>query len=215
MKRMYKHDERREKGFTVVELVVVCIVIGILAMIIITTYNGVQLRARNAARINAARQVSQVVRLASPYTSKAAFHAAMNVSSDGWYSACLGTNYKDANGDGKGDCGIYNGSPYVSESAALNPLLAKNASDIPSMVSYPVLAVDGDVESGPYLGSATVDSKDMLVVEYTLESENQDCVLSPLMYYTATGAGTMTPTATPKYSVSANGVTECAVIVYQ
>lgn len=212
---MHKRVNLSRRGFTVVEVVVVIAVIGILATIIVITYNGAQLRARNAARIESARQVSQIVRLSSLYISMATIRGAMNLGTDGWYSACLGRNYKDANGDGKGDCGVYNGTPYVSESAALSPLLAKNSGDIPSMASYPVLAIDGDIESGPFLGSAWVDSKDMLVVEYTLEGEDQHCMLSPLMYYKANGDGTLTPSANPKYSKSEYGVTECAVVVYK
>src|SRR5579884_4306545 len=38
------------KGFTLVELLIVIVVIGILALIVITTYSGIQAKARNAKR---------------------------------------------------------------------------------------------------------------------------------------------------------------------
>ena len=38
------------RGFTLVELLIVIVVIGILALIVITTYSGIQAKARNAKR---------------------------------------------------------------------------------------------------------------------------------------------------------------------
>ncbi len=42
--------QRKQAGFTIVELLVVIVVIGILALITITTFSGVTQRARNAER---------------------------------------------------------------------------------------------------------------------------------------------------------------------
>ena len=41
---------KRNKGFTIVELLIVIVVIGILALLVITTYSGIQAKARNAKR---------------------------------------------------------------------------------------------------------------------------------------------------------------------
>lgn len=41
---------KRNKGFTIVELLIVIVVIGILAGLVITTYNGIQQKARNTER---------------------------------------------------------------------------------------------------------------------------------------------------------------------
>lgn len=50
---MYKKwDDKKEKGFTIVELLIVIVVIGVLAAIVIVAYNGVQDRARTS-KINA------------------------------------------------------------------------------------------------------------------------------------------------------------------
>jgi prepilin-type N-terminal cleavage/methylation domain-containing protein len=42
--------KKREQGFTIVELLIVIVVIGILALLVITTYSGIQQKARNSKR---------------------------------------------------------------------------------------------------------------------------------------------------------------------
>lgn len=47
----------KQKGFTIVELLVVIVVIAILASITVVSYNGIQKRARDSARDTAARSI--------------------------------------------------------------------------------------------------------------------------------------------------------------
>src|SRR5580698_9295036 len=42
--------KKKDQGFTIVELLIVIVVIGILALLVITTYSGIQAKARNAKR---------------------------------------------------------------------------------------------------------------------------------------------------------------------
>ena len=42
--------KNRKEGFTIVELLIVIVVIGILALLVITTYSGIQQKARNSKR---------------------------------------------------------------------------------------------------------------------------------------------------------------------
>ncbi|HSX47294.1 MAG TPA: prepilin-type N-terminal cleavage/methylation domain-containing protein [Patescibacteria group bacterium] len=42
--------KKREQGFTIVELLIVIVVIGILALLVITTYAGIQSKARDSKR---------------------------------------------------------------------------------------------------------------------------------------------------------------------
>jgi prepilin-type N-terminal cleavage/methylation domain-containing protein len=51
----------RTRGFTIVELLIVIVVIGILAAITIVAYNGIQQRATNTAIIAAAKQTVNAV----------------------------------------------------------------------------------------------------------------------------------------------------------
>lgn len=53
----------RRKGFTIVELLIVVVVIAILAAITIVAYNGVQTRARDAKRISDAKQITKLVEI--------------------------------------------------------------------------------------------------------------------------------------------------------
>lgn len=42
--------KRKESGFTIVELLIVIVVIGILAALVVTTFSGIQRKARNSER---------------------------------------------------------------------------------------------------------------------------------------------------------------------
>jgi prepilin-type N-terminal cleavage/methylation domain-containing protein len=42
--------KKRNQGFTIVELLIVIVVIGILALLVITTYSGIQAKARDSKR---------------------------------------------------------------------------------------------------------------------------------------------------------------------
>lgn len=55
--------QANKKGFTIVELLIVIVVIGILAAITIVAYNGVQGRANNTAVQNDLRNVAQQLEL--------------------------------------------------------------------------------------------------------------------------------------------------------
>jgi prepilin-type N-terminal cleavage/methylation domain-containing protein len=59
MSLMNIKNTKNEKGFTIVELLIVIVVIGILAAITIVAYNGVQSRARNSAAMSAAENVAK------------------------------------------------------------------------------------------------------------------------------------------------------------
>ncbi len=59
-------DKKKGAGFTIVELLIVIVIIGILAAITVVAYNGIQQRANNSARISA---ISQLMKLINGYTA--------------------------------------------------------------------------------------------------------------------------------------------------
>lgn len=54
---------QRNRGFTIVELLIVIVVIGILAAITIVAFNGIQGRARDSARISKIQSIAQALEL--------------------------------------------------------------------------------------------------------------------------------------------------------
>jgi prepilin-type N-terminal cleavage/methylation domain-containing protein len=55
--------ERKQEGFTIVELLIVVVVIAILAAITIVSFNGIQARARDSARIENIQAIAKAIEL--------------------------------------------------------------------------------------------------------------------------------------------------------
>jgi len=208
---------QKQKGFTIVELLIVIVVIGILAAIVIMTYNGIQQRSRNTARVATMSTMVDSFKLAQIRTNLSALSTAIADSGD-WNRACLTTGYADVNGDGKGDCMIWNGSPYVSESPALLALFKENVS-LPRPGSYPPFTIksgsDQDQKLGPSMLIADVDGVPVVMVEYFLEGLNQNCGLKPVAYPRYGSGYTRTKNASESLDYSANRTnsTECVVML--
>lgn len=80
--------KKQNKGFTIVELLIVIVVIGILALLVITTYAGIQQKARNTKR---AADVSAVqTQLEAFYQTNGYYPNLTDLNSSSW----LTTNMK-------------------------------------------------------------------------------------------------------------------------
>lgn len=66
---MKLNNTNKERGFTIVELLIVIVVIGILAAITIVAYNGVQQRARTTAAASSAETVQKKAEAANAIVS--------------------------------------------------------------------------------------------------------------------------------------------------
>lgn len=81
--RCFGGKNKRSQGFTIVELLIVIVVIGILAAITIIAFNGVQQRSKNTQTINA---IASYVKLLSLYKVDEGTHPQV-------YDVCLGEGY--------------------------------------------------------------------------------------------------------------------------
>lgn len=73
---------RDSKGFTIVELLIVIVVIGILATLVVTTYSGIQARARDSKR-QADVQALQT-QIEGFYATNAYYPTAADINDETW-----------------------------------------------------------------------------------------------------------------------------------
>lgn len=91
----------KPKGFTVVELLIVIVVIGILAAIVIVSYNGAQLRARNATRLSDIKVVEEL--LDTYYTQHGSYPQTTTNPQSNWKAIDVYTDDNCPNGSSQAD----------------------------------------------------------------------------------------------------------------
>jgi prepilin-type N-terminal cleavage/methylation domain-containing protein len=87
-----RSDNHNNHGFTIVELLIVIVVIGILAAITIVAYNGISVRAANTSRMAELRQWEKLLRL---YYAQNGSYPVPSAGFVGNY--CLGTGFPSQN----------------------------------------------------------------------------------------------------------------------
>ncbi|MBL8032032.1 MAG: type II secretion system protein, partial [Candidatus Doudnabacteria bacterium] len=95
---MYK----RRNGFTIVELLIVIVVIGILAAIALNSYAGIQRNARNQQNVSLAQAWHKAL-LAYAVANGNAYPSEMAGGTEVYF--CLGS-YPDVDSNGTGDCQV-------------------------------------------------------------------------------------------------------------
>lgn len=165
----------KQAGFTIVELLVVIVVIGILAAITVVAYNGIQQRARN----------TQTTQAASAYIKAMTSYASFNGSYPASYWACLGEDYP---GD---KCWDASGS-YIEYSSINNALKTIISGKLP------MPSISGGGNSGIMYLSASYNTKldgvNRNWIVYALEGSDSKCSVGPVASY-ADGLFSSTPPA--------------------
>lgn len=162
-------QSRGHAGFTIVELLIVIVVIGILAAVTIVSFNGVQQRANNTVKYQAAASYEKSIQL---YVTENNAYPAMGAG-----SVCLGQGYTVRGADTVGSCG---GSDYTTkEDAAFNAAIRTVLTNIPEGSNKVVTKADGVTFVGITLtnwSGFTVDGvPHPYVMQFVLEGRDQDC----------------------------------------
>lgn len=147
----YKHMKLklpplRQPGFTILEIIVVTIILGLLAALTYGVYNGMQVRALNTSRAAEAQQYTKILQ---SYIAKYGGVPALS----GSYMRCLGEGYPDIDGNGTGDCWILIvGHSYLTqELPSLVTELKKVSPSLTQGVRKPIRGADGARRLGPVL----------------------------------------------------------------
>src|SRR5690554_4129028 len=87
-----KLPKRKQRGFTIVELLIVIVVIAILAAISIVAYTGIQQRARDSKRKDDVAKIVKALAIWSidKDSSFETLNTGWNGSATGWFSAAYG-----------------------------------------------------------------------------------------------------------------------------
>ncbi len=199
----------RARGFTIVELLIVIVIIGVLASITVVAYNGIQQRANNTSRISAAKEWYQILH------TYLAQNGQYPVGSSNVHF-CLGTGWP-TNLDGNADEDCYMQTNVKHPSVTFNSALQAVSSSLPSFPKDKLTAV-----SSPQVLGISMRSHDSLIdqstgttttfyrmLHYWLQGNNQDCVLRPVAQLVSGGWAVTTNT----FSSNDGAQTRCVILL--
>lgn len=204
-------SQSRNRGFTIVELLIVIVVIGILAAITIVSFNGVSAKAKNTQTISAVETYQKA--LAGYAAENGAYPVTLTANNT---VMCLGTGYKDYDANGSADCGDVNQSYRASVNTTFNSSIAQymgGSTTGPTMNAAEMITYTNNTYVGAVVGknaSMTVDGvSNPYYLEYILSGTNQKCNLRAV----ATSAFPAMTSTTQGYSWSDSGhnSTNCVV----
>lgn len=140
--------KKSNRGFTIVELLIVIVVIGILALLVITTYSGIQAKARNSKRSSDIATIQ--TQLEAFFQNSGYYPSLADMNSSSW----LATNMKSL------DTGA-----LVDPS---NPTQSKTLVGSPTAKSYSYAVKDSSGNS--------CETDDTTCSQYTLTAEYEGTV---------------------------------------
>lgn len=104
------YTKTKQQGFTIVELLIVIVVIGILALLVITTFTGIQQKARDTERTTDIKALHGQVE--AYYATKGYYPTRTNLNTSGWRSTNMKGLDQEALKDPKGS--LYETAAAVS-----------------------------------------------------------------------------------------------------
>ncbi|MES2876423.1 MAG: prepilin-type N-terminal cleavage/methylation domain-containing protein [Patescibacteria group bacterium] len=188
------------KGFTIVELLIVIVIISILAAVTVTAFSGVQQRAKGATT---ASQASKMHKYLSLYVTQNGAEQLKSILPVGGspVTYCLGTGYIDVVEGGAVGCYVNTAGQSVVSYSALDTALQTVGAT--SMASYPRLTINPDPQDPPLEQSAPtltyVSSSPTTLVDgrpdvfgyisYLIPGANADCGNRPMLVYQGLSGG--------------------------
>lgn len=147
--------KKRNQGFTIVELLIVIVVIGILALLVITTYSGIQAKARNSKRQTDIQSIQ--TQLEAFFSQNGYYPSLADLNSSSW----LGTNMKS-----------------LDQNALIDPSNPTNSKTLlaaPAAKSYSYDVKQSD-------GTTSCETDDTTCAKYTLTSTYEGSVNGSTTY---------------------------------
>ena len=166
--------KKAQAGFTIVELLIVIVVIGILAAITIVAYNGIQVRAENAKTVSAIKAYQKGL---SIYNINNGFYPNTAIG-------CLGEDYP------LNKCWDTSGS-YIMQPALASALKTVMGSNLPmpSLTSSP----NSGAIYVPITYNYTLDGIAVAWIVYAMNGSTTKCTVGPIATYTG-GVAFTSPT---------------------
>ncbi len=145
--------KRKQSGFTIVELLIVIVVIGILAALVITTFSGIQKKARDSERqtdINATHG-----QIEAYFAQQGYYPTLTNLQTDSWVQANLkGLDVKSLQAPNTSSNSIVGtGAAITNYQYAVTPSGCDNAAAATYCTGY-TLTANQENSTTPYTKSA-------------------------------------------------------------
>lgn len=176
------------RGFTIVELLIVVVIIAILAAIIIVSYNGVVKNAYNTQVVAGVKTYYEA--LQNYYVQNHAYpQTSREQSGQSIAMTCIGQGYKDQYCGKVSYVDVYEDSVFNQQMAAF----LKGGTGGP--ISNVLIQVPGETYVGAVYGIDQVDPQYSptlyaRVIEYALHGQNQDCGIPEAHSYSTSSGGT-------------------------
>lgn len=203
----------KQRGFTIVELLIVIVIIGVLAAITVVVFNGIQERATNASRISSAQTFLKAIEGYIAQNGRIPGDPAA-------YGSCLGRNSANmCNGVSSADIAAGRDS---EPDPVLDAELLTVINQLPKVPEKPVVPNEEWYTPREAIGPILLESSDRFVddelipwaIHFWLQGSNVPCgliVLRDMGWDPVEGRIIYERAGISSYTLSQAGVTECIV----